>query len=355
MSKKFSVLRLLSNLANSAPPSPILSAEEVDGDKINTTLRLEPVVRQFVEEQADHYGVSTQQFIAMMLKGLMSGGSHEVVHQTSLMESRIYDIFARNKLSPVKVAAILSSFGVTAPMLKDPQKLLSLMTPEVIFFLSEKFGVAENWLSGMSDNVFEVVNFDGQPLQLIMHILEKADDIRNVSVHFVIEDGYKPLESGGECGWADCESHAGFVVELVNATEGVTRYIIARQQPWGYVRTRVEMKKILYFLEHGRDFNFPVAGYKGWLVKSQEFDRLFSGKTWPNEVLQCPSDWAKTGIYTGMHLEDMVDQDGRALEEFEAKSVAYEYSKTKLPLIHDFYHKNFSCDSDMIRQYLFSS
>ncbi|MGP9807178.1 hypothetical protein ACT3TQ_01785 [Halomonas sp. AOP12-C2-37] len=115
------------------------------------------------------------------------------------------------------------------------------------------------------------------------------------------------------------------------------------------------MKNILYFLERGKDVHFPVTGYKGWLVKSQEFDRLFSGKAWPSEVLQCPSDWAKTGIYTGMHLEDMVDQDGRALEEFEAKSVAYEYSKTKLPLIHDFYHKNFSCEPEMIRQHLFSS
>lgn len=355
MSTKFSVLRLLSNLANSAPPPPTLSDEEVEGDKVNTTIRLEPAVRKFVEEQAEHYGISSQQFISMMLKGLMSGGSHEMVHQASLMESRIYDLFSRNNLSPVQAAAVLSSFGITASILKDPQKMLSLATPEMVSFLSEKFGVRRDWLCGVSDEAFGVVSFDKQPLQFILHILDNAVDVRNVKVNLVFEDGYKPLESEGEYGWADCKIHAGFVVELKDSAAGVARYIISRQQPWGYVRTRTEIKTILYFLERGIDIRFPVSGYQGWLVRSQEFDRLFSGKAWPDEVLKFHSDWARTGITAGMCLDDLVDQDGHSLEEFEAKSIANNYTKTKLPLIHEFYREKFSCNPEQIRQHLFSS
>ena len=69
---RLSVLSMLQNLTKSAPPAP---TPVVDGDspssKSNTTLRLDPEVRQFVDEQAAHYGISAQAFISMMLRGLM--------------------------------------------------------------------------------------------------------------------------------------------------------------------------------------------------------------------------------------------------------------------------------------------
>ncbi|ALM54070.1 hypothetical protein [Halomonas huangheensis] len=354
-SRKFSVLRLLSNLANSAPSpsSSITPAEDDDGSRANTTLRLEPAVRKFVDDQAKHYGVSSQQFIAMMLKGLMTGGSHEMVQQASLMESRIYDVFARNKLSPSQVAIMLSPFGINASVLKDPQSLLEKVTPEMISHLSDKFGVKEEWLNGVSDQIFSDRNYDRSQFQLVQEILKEKDSTDRVHVHFVMEDGYQPLEDEGESSWAKSRVHAGFIIEF--QTEEATKYLIIRHQPWGYKRTRIEMKTFLMFLERGEEVYYPVRGYQGWIIEKNKFDALFSGTVWPSDILEFRAQGVKTGANAEVYLEDMVDQDGQALEEFEVEDVSLAYESSKLPLFHKAYREIFTTDPEVIKKYISAS
>lgn len=70
MKKKFSVEQFVSSLAGSL--NEVREPTEADLEKgtANTTLRLDPVDRAFIEGEAAHFGISIQSFIAMMIKGL---------------------------------------------------------------------------------------------------------------------------------------------------------------------------------------------------------------------------------------------------------------------------------------------
>jgi hypothetical protein len=262
----------------------------VDGDspssKSNTTLRLDPEVRQFVDEQAAHYGISAQAFISMMLRGLMLSSGPAAVEQTSLLESRFYELFEAHGQAPVAITNMLREpFGITLATLKRPDLLLEHITPELIGFLSQRFGVQKEWLQGESDRIYAVESFDKRlyGLGLLLHELHQNGG--RARVHFVMEDSYDGIdpESEESSGWSDCKAYAGFLLEVEQ--DGYHSYKVLKAQPWGYNRTRHEMQAFLGFLNACRDILWLPDGYEAWFLDSSRFHRLFNGELWPQSVI----------------------------------------------------------------------
>lgn len=285
---RLSVLSMLRNLTRSAPPppSPLPEGEKTSGPKANTTLRLDPDVRQFVDEQAAHYGISAQAFISMMLRGLMLSSGPVAVEQTSLLESRFFELFEMHGLAPMAISQMLKEpFNISLATLKRPDALLERIDQDVINFLSNHFGVRQAWLQGESDKIYSVDNFDKQLYGLGLLLYELRHENRHVRIHFVMEDNYEWIdpESEESSGWSDCRAHAGFVLELQRGP--VRSYKIIDSRPWGYSRTRGEMQTFLGFLEACRGtFGMP-SGFDAWFLDTSRFHKLFNGELWPQTVI----------------------------------------------------------------------
>ncbi len=291
---RLSVLSMLRNLSKSAPPPPstLPEGERTSGSKANTTLRLDHDVRQFVDEQANHYGISGQAFISMMLRGLMLSSGPVAVEQTSLLESRFFELFEMHELAPMAISQMLKEpFNISLATLKRPDALLERIDQDVINFLSNHFGVRKAWLQGESDKIYSVDNFDKQlyGFGLFLYGLRRENmhewGPTHVHVHFVMEDNYEWVDPESEqiSGWSDCRSHAGFVLELRRGP--VKSYKIIDSRPWGYSRTRGEMQTFLGFLEACRGTIGMPGGYDAWFLDTSRFDKLFNGELWPQTVI----------------------------------------------------------------------
>lgn len=286
---RLSVFSMLRNLARSAPPPPTLPEDGKDsGSKINTTVRLDPEVRQFVDEQAAHYGgISSQAFINMMLRGLMLSSGPTAVEQTSLLESRFYELFEMHGLAPIAISSMLKeSFGITLATLKRPDQLLEKIDNELIDFLSVRFGVLKGWLQGERDRIYTTYSFDKRIYGLASHLQELRLEGARIRVHFIMDDSYEAIKPDAveDSGWSDTRAHAGFVLELEK--EGVKSYEIIRSLPWGYRRTREEMQTFLGFLQECRNSYCGVSdGFEAWFLDSKRFGQLFNGDIWPQTVI----------------------------------------------------------------------
>ena len=72
MKQRFSVETFLSSLAGSVNEVREPTEADIAKGTANTTIRLDPVDRAFIEGEASHFGISIQQFVSMMIKGLRS-------------------------------------------------------------------------------------------------------------------------------------------------------------------------------------------------------------------------------------------------------------------------------------------
>ena len=80
MKQRFSVETFLSSLAGSVNEVREPTEADIAKGTANTTIRLDPVDRAFIEGEASHFGISIHQFVSMMIKGLRYnrlGGSVE--------------------------------------------------------------------------------------------------------------------------------------------------------------------------------------------------------------------------------------------------------------------------------------
>ncbi len=149
MKPKLSISTLLTNLVSSGPTKPMPSEEIPEGEKkVATTVRLEPATRFFVEQQAEHLGISAQEFIAMTLKSIMTATVNPPSSAVEEMADRFLHVFTGHGISVVDIPKLLPDSGITRAVLMDKSVLVDLITDEVLWQLANLFGAQPEWVKG---------------------------------------------------------------------------------------------------------------------------------------------------------------------------------------------------------------
>jgi hypothetical protein len=128
-----------------------------------TSIRLDPRTRHFLEAQADALNISLQSMIGMILdevaeptrndqraklRRLLTPWSMSLpVDRQSTLLTRFFHVMDTHGLSLPDVVELLSGFGFTRSALRDPTRLVPLLTPLALQYIAEVFDTRLEWLA----------------------------------------------------------------------------------------------------------------------------------------------------------------------------------------------------------------
>lgn len=145
----FSLSKLISSLINQPNAQEYISLP--DEEIKPTTIRLEPAVRKFCDDQALKMGISVQAFIAMVLNGVMLESTNPVKSELLLIYERFFEVFKMHSIMIADIPAVLKRFHLTLSTLTDKNKLLDMLNDELISYMSDFFIMNPEWLKGASN------------------------------------------------------------------------------------------------------------------------------------------------------------------------------------------------------------
>lgn len=313
MKVELSLTSLLTNLISKSPKQPLEPDSGEDEKKVGTTIRFEPATRRFIESQADHLGISTQEFVAMTFKAIMKATVEPQSTELELMASRFIEIFVAHGIPISDIPTLFPEGALSRSDLLEKKALVDKLSDEVLERTSELFGVNIEWLKGVKNHVYRTPayrwykNVDGFAFRLAVACQES----RRVRVLFIAEQGLtmEGLLEAKQREDSISALNVGVVIEKEVVAKGVgyKKYEIWEKERWNYWRCRHCLKAIMMFCEKSR------VRYDGILLSQESMNSLFDGKEVVSPILDVSRE--------SWHPDQLLWEDDRNLELSELDAI----------------------------------
>lgn len=311
-----SVASLLTRLINS--PTPPINVPE-EGDKKGTTVRLEPRVRAWVDAESEKLGISTQEFIAMLLKAVMTNTVAPKLSELDMLRERFFEIFTAHGIAAADIHSLVP--GLARADLLDTATLINKLDDNALGAVADLFLVELDWLKGVGAFPYghSAHRWYKQPEAFAARLAYLRWHSRHVRVNFCIQAGttYEDLRDASErgdeleplqvCVVIECERRIGRLAFRV--------YDVWEAQRWNYWRCRHFLKVLMLIC---RDAG---VSYDGVEVQPTEFGALCRGGILAAQAFHYRTVW---------YPDQLFWTDERNLERREIKDVKALY-KEHLP------------------------
>lgn len=310
-----SISSLLSRLINS--PSPKLEIPADAGDKkLNTTLRLEPAVKAFIEAEADKLGISVQEFLAMTLRAIMVATHAPAQSELELMLERFTELFSVHGVAAADIPKLAP--GLARSDLLDTTKMVDRLDDPVLNAVADLFMVDVDWLKGVRDQPYgySLRRWYKNPEGFAARLAYLKMHSRDVRVYFCVDDttGYEELQEAKSKGDGIEARQMCVVVECEQAVKGANfrTYDVWEAERWNYSRCRLYLKVLMLMCQKARVY------YDGIQVAQSDFAGLCNGSLLAASAFRRRNAW---------HPDQLFWNDDRNLERDEIKAVKALYKE----------------------------
>lgn len=314
---------MLTRLVSLAPPAQSVQGDGGEDDKkVATTIRFDARTRQYIEAQADHFGISVQEFVALTFRAIMVAGSEPQSTEFELMVDRFVEVFSSHGIPLADITKMLPDTALVNSDFLSRKDLLNKLDESIINQVKDLFLVRPEWLKGTDNKPVDThslrlyKNLHGFARKLAMH----SNNYRNVSVIFIAEEGlsFEKLLVANKSGDEVPSADVGVIIELESIVNGVgyRHYEVGDLERWNYWRCRHHLKGLMMFCEKAS------LSYSGALLSRTQLDQLFNGKVLPISVM----DSFKRTWYPDQFLWE----DDRNTELFELNDIKKFYSEERV-------------------------
>ncbi len=277
MKTNLSLSSLLLNLVSRAPRQSVIADEMEESKKVGTTIRFEPATRKFIEAQAEHLGISVQEFVAMTFKAIMLATEEPQATELELMADRFVEAFTKHGIPIADIPAMLPVDAINRADLLSRKDLLNKLDDALIQHVADLFTLSPDWLKGIDSKPhktpfsrwYKNVSGFARNLALLNHKCRRIRVLLVAEKELTLDDLTEAKEKGDEVDAVDI----GVVIEkdyLVNGIE-FKSYEVWESERWNYWRCRHCLKSIMMFCEKSR------IDYDGILLEPDTMKQLFYG------------------------------------------------------------------------------
>ena len=309
MKNSLSISSLLSRLVNTPSPRVVIPSEFND-KKVNTTVRMEPAVKAFIEAEAEKLGISAQEFVAMTFKAIMVATHAPVESELELMLSRFAELFKAHSVPVAEIPLLVPE--IKRSELMDTKQLVDRLDNSVLAKISDIFMVDEAWLQGQNCKPYGngghtwYKNLEGFGARLAYLQWQS----RNVRVYFCVDytTDYEQLCEAKDEGDRVDPRDMCVVVECERSVNGVgfRTYDLWEAQRWNYGNCRLFLKLMMCLCQMTRVY------YDGIKVPQQEFAALCNGTMLAAQAFKYRRTW---------HPDQLLRNDDRNKERDEIEMV----------------------------------
>lgn len=320
-----SLSSLLLNLVNRAPkPSRTQDDEPKSSKKVGTTIRFDPNTRLFIEEQAEHLGISVQEFVAMTFKAIMAATEEPQATELELMADRFVQAFTIHGVPNADIPALLPEGTITRSDLLTRNNLLDKLDNATIQHVADLFSLNPDWLKGIENN-------PGKPglywyknvSEVARHLANLKRTHRRVRVLFVSQKGLTMdmLRAAQKEGDSLPPIEIGLIIEAEGQLNNVayTSYEFWDSERWNYWRCRYCLKSIMMFCEKSR------IAYDGILLDSHAAKPLFAGTGIPAEAMKASREFWYPEVLVAEGSTNPELNELPSIKEFYQKTHAMQY------------------------------
>ena len=333
MSNKRNFLSMASLLARLSDRGTSKSLSTSHDDTIKTTtLRLDADVRNFYECQASELGVSYQNAISLVLRGVMDATQRPALlkssfetNQLSELINRFFIVFASHHISTTDIPRLIGEeHGISLSTLDDRKSLLDALDDTALSRTSDIFNINKNWLKGLSSPVAKAQCWYKQPESFIRRVTELNIKHCKVEVVFFTRDGCSLEKLTETTKKEDSIESFDFcpVISIEDKISGIEfkRYEVWETQRWNYSKCREQLRCMMYFLEKSGT----------WFHARNLHDKLFSElSTCKRLVSQVLNDPLYNRHQSHWHLDQLCWSDERNPERGALKRTQALFAKHK--------------------------
>jgi hypothetical protein len=301
--QKLSFFEIIASLARSAPIHAPES--EPDDKRVTQSVRLPQDVRAWTNIQAEHLGISIQDFIALTMKGVMVATNSPNTHEYDTVLTRFFSLFQEHDISTIDIPRFLPPNTIKASSLRDTDQVIDMLQDdEVIKHLCNLFDVRKSWLKGEDNVIYENHRFYKSLPSILAEITRyKIKTGTRVEVFFVTKKDVS-LERLAEFSkedkhYDDTSVHIVLKFDRVINNQTISTYQIWDSLSWDYSPTRMHAKALLLFCDKTQ--NYPTAlalndqDYNDFVTNRQLLPTLLKrGRNWMIEELVWENDERNT-------------------------------------------------------------
>ncbi len=291
-----SLSKLIANLIKQPDKEEYISLP--DEEIKPTTIRLDPAVRRFCNDQSEKLGLSIQAFISMTLKGVMLESTNPVQTTFQLMYDRFFELFSEHHIALSDIPSVLSQSNITRSMLADKNRVIDFLSDDFINTLKDKFNVSPSWLKGVKDASVSINHIEWYKNidQYCSYIIKLKSEGLNPHLMF-IKSAITDLSSTEHADHGNNEVMPIIRTERKYLDNHYYCYEVGTVGDWGYWRGRTHLKCIALFC---KIFNISNDGYT---LENKKFRQLacqerlassflprFIGRTWSPDNYVCLHD-----------------------------------------------------------------
>ncbi|MCG8313785.1 MAG: hypothetical protein MI976_11260 [Pseudomonadales bacterium] len=315
-----SLTQLLTKHISKAPTEIALLPDDDSSKKVGTTVRFRPDVKAFIDTNADHLGISAQEFVNLTLKAVMTASYEPQRTELQLAKARFFEVFQVHGIPVSDIASVLNQDTLKTSDLES-SVLLDKITPELRGIIAELFNIDEDWLKGTDHDPlpcagtwYKNAHHFAKQLALYNH-----RDLRPPRILFIAEEGaiLEDLRQAKEKKDKIDPVNIGVVIERTRMKAGLqfNTYEVYKRERWNYEKCRYYLKAILLFCAKT---SLHVDGLQ--VSKDMHHD-LFYGKLLAASILNRRVTW---------HPDEFVWIDERNPELDELPQVAALYKEENM-------------------------
>lgn len=319
---KLSLFDIFARLAGSAPKNvPAIDPDENPGRPTNT-IRFPPDLRAWITAQADHMGISVQDFVSLTMQGIRIATESPETDEYDTMAMRFFSLFKSHDIPSADIPKFLpEGINIKRSDLRDPNKIIDLLDDKVMNHLADFFNVKRNWLKGLNEYPHESHMFYKNLPAILGEIIRHKSFECEPKVYFLTKAGIglKELTSSIDDD-KGVNTHVYVVLEIKKrmGDNMISTYQLWDSLPWDYWRSRYFAKSLLLFCDKAQ-----ISRY-AYQIQNEEL-------LWGRELL---TNIKKGNIW---HLEELVWDDDRNPELYELPKIKEFFEEQKGNLFLDAY------------------
>ena len=227
----------------------------------------------------------------------------------STTSQRFYDIFQMHGVAPPQIPRLLPQVKLSD--LHSPERLLEVLSPELLDQVAKIFGVRVAWLEGVDDQIYEYLGTYKDLSRLLEHLnslLTDEDSKWNKPIRFLCTR--KQLDRRG----SDIQLITPVLVEKIAelGDEPIYRYHVYQDGfPWGHPPARIELKALARTIFTKLHITVPL-----YEIKRHEMDELLEGRYIPSFLRHvCLISDPSLEDYALAHSESSVAKEAEELPD----------------------------------------
>lgn len=314
---KLSLFDILARLAKEAPRNIDVPSSEND-KRVTQSVRLPTEVRAWVYAQAEHLGVSVQDFICLTLKGVMMSTDSPQTDELDTMLMRFFQLFECHNIATADITKFLPVDSISRSELRDSNKVIDLIDDRTTEHLQNIFHVKKNWLKGTSDYAYEERRFYKNLPEILSVIARHKLKMGNgVEVIFLTREGVylnelSKIKAGENLGNGFEYVNVFLRLEKEIHGERITTYQSWDSLNWDHWRSRYYAKALIYFCDKTQTNTIAYS------LNDDKYDDFVTGRTLISNLSNHGKRW---------FLDELVWGDERNTEIEELDSIKSFFSK----------------------------